>query len=177
MNIESMKLLLENGEKDLKDISDVRVFADENGKLFISAQSTRVRKIILTFEMKFSKQVKILGDAFERGYGTFAWKSPDTSCLPWYFLAKTEEKIFGCGVKTQPNAFCYWKIEDSGLCFTADIGSGGNGLVLDGRTLEVCQFVTAEYEGDSFDNKITFHGLRHSFTANFDDILPHLINL
>lgn len=71
MNIESVKLLVEDGENDLKDVSDVQVFMDEDGKLFISAQSTKVRKIILTFDAKFSQQVKIFGDDFERGYGTF----------------------------------------------------------------------------------------------------------
>lgn len=47
-------------------------------------------------------------------------------------------------------------MEDNGLCFTAGIGSGGNGLAIDGRTLEVCQFVTEEYEGDSFDAACAF---------------------
>ncbi len=157
MNIEIVKLMLENGKKDLKDVSDVQVELSGENRLFVSAKSTRIRKIILTFDVDIPEHAKILGDAFERAYGTLAWKNPgEDCCLPWYFLAKTEERIYGYGVKTQPNALCYWKIENGRLCFTADIGSGGDGLVFDGRSLEVCQFVVKEYEGDTFDAACEF---------------------
>lgn len=76
-------------------------------------QATPVSKIRLTSDNTYFENARILGDAWERGYADLEWKAADeTRIMPWYFFATDGDTICGFGVKTQPNALCFWTTSD-----------------------------------------------------------------
>lgn len=82
----------------------------------------------------------VLGDAWERGYGDLEWRGmvPDR-VMPWYFVAWDGRRTDGYGVRTRPNAFCFWQLDEDGVSLWADVRSGGTGLRLGDRVLDVCE--------------------------------------
>lgn len=101
----------------------------------------------------------IYGDEWERGYGTMSWQGirPER-CLPWVCAASNgsdlEPDVNGrfteCfGVMTQPSAFCLWQYDTKGVTLWMDVRNGGEGIVLDGRTLNVCTVLMEEYRNMS----------------------------
>ncbi|MDD4688463.1 MAG: alpha-galactosidase [Eubacteriales bacterium] len=157
----NIKLLIEDkwypceskGEFIYKDIK----VTFNDGKLCITGDKTPVMQICAEMDNIFFNDALILGDAWERGYSDLEWKKPDFSRkLPWYFFAYEDKKTYGFGVKTLPNSICYWNCDGDKITLTADIKNGNKGLVLDGKTLDVCQVITGEYEGDAFDSARDF---------------------
>lgn len=129
----------------------------QDGKIFVTGGATPVLTIELIFSNPYFRDAMVLGDAFERGYGEFIWQRPDFSrFLPWYFLASENGCNYGFGVKTQPNAVCFWRCDAERIALTLDIRNGCNGLVLAGRCLEACEVVTMTMEGDAFDALTAF---------------------
>ncbi len=84
----------------------------------------------------------VLGDAWERGYGDLEWRGivPDR-VMPWYFAAYDGRITHAYGVRTRPKAFCYWHLDDAGISLFTDVRSGGTGVVLGERVLDVCDVV------------------------------------
>lgn len=105
------------------------------------------------------ERARIYGDAWERGGGTLEWHGvvPER-CMPWYFIASTGSDSDACadgrehfcfGVNVCPAALCFWQYDGGGLTLWADVRCGGEGVVLGGRELRVCEIVFAEYFGCS----------------------------
>ena len=67
---------------------DVTVeFAEADGSLavFVQAQNTPVRELVLTWKAMFGGAGEVLGDTWERGYGDLEWKKEaDHIGMPWY---------------------------------------------------------------------------------------------
>lgn len=123
----------------------------QDGKLYIQAEESTIRKIELVWSCQITPEDLILGDAWERGYGELSWHKPKNGeILPWYFLAQTGEENQCFGVKTQPNAMCYWQILPDSVMLTADISCGNAPVRLGGRRLLVCEVVMAVIPEDSF---------------------------
>ena len=61
--------------------------------------------------------------------------------MPWYFAAFDGQSTHGYGVRTSPRAFCYWQADQGGVSLFADVRSGGAGVQLGERALEVCDVV------------------------------------
>jgi len=75
--------------------------------------------------------------------------------MPWYMLVSngsdrnpdyTDRFTEGFGVKVQPNAFVTWQYDGAGVTMWADVRCGGMGVILGGRTLDVCDIVFDEYK-------------------------------
>jgi alpha-galactosidase len=49
----------------------------------------------------------------------------------------------------QPNAFCFWQYDTAGVTLWMDLRNGGEGVILSGRTLDVCEILFASYENCS----------------------------
>jgi len=73
--------------------------------------------------------------------------------MPWYMLVSngsdrnpdyTDRFTEGFGVKVQPNAFVTWQYDGAGVTMWADVRCGGMGVILGGRTLDVCDIVFDE---------------------------------
>ena len=138
---------------------DVSVTAAErNGNLTVSlrAETTPVRYLRLRWNFtdteRYPAGVRILGDAWERGYGDMAWDTirPE-KCMPWYFFASSQEaRITVCfGVMVRPAAMAFWQTDSAGVTLWLDVRCGGGGVLLGGRTLAVCTVLFRSYEGIS----------------------------
>jgi len=86
--------------------------------------------------------MRYLGDTWERAYGNLQWLPLDSSrVMPWYFLASDKSGTHGYGVETSPNAMCSWKLNANEVILRADVRSGGVGVELGKRKLNVCTII------------------------------------
>lgn len=162
------------GEKMAKDISTKQRM--ENGALAVTLTAEESRACFLRLRWNFTvseqmrENVKVLGDAWERSYGDLAWLPMDAErCLPWVYAVSNgtdsnsdyNGRWTMCfGVKTQPGAFCLWQMDREGVTLTCDVRNGGTGVLLRGRTLNVCEIVMQEYRDMSAFQALTrFYGL------------------
>lgn len=141
------------------DVSVNLTEADGALRLSLTADNTPVRFIRLRFNFseceKRNESIKILGDTYERGYGDLHWGGivPERM-MTWYMLVSngsdmntdcTGRFTEGFGVKVQPNSFVTWQYDGAGVTMWADVRCGGMGVILGGRTLDVCDIVFGEY--------------------------------
>lgn len=135
-------------------ISDICIeFAEDCGHedIFLTAETSAVEWIKIRWNHILPKGVKILGDAWERGYGDLEWRGICGSrFMPWYFLASYEGKQYGYGVRVRPSAMCYWQADTRGITLVLDVRSGGAGVLLNGRRLKAAELVCMEKEEDAF---------------------------
>lgn len=154
----------ENGEKTAENarelcFDDVRAVLD-GAALRLTAQTTPVCSVTLSWECDTPAECIVLGDHWERGYGDMGWAAPDAArALPWYFAVRDGKNVYCCGVKTRPDALCFFTFGDGRLTLTADVCNGSSGVILNGKTLCCAELVSAAYEGDSFRALCDFTGL------------------
>ena len=100
-------------------VSDIRIeMQEENGHedIFLTADGSAVEWVKIKWNKAIPRKVKILGDAWERGYGDLEWRGMCGSrFMPWYFLVSSGDKQWGYGVKVRPSAMCYWHVDPSGI--------------------------------------------------------------
>lgn len=138
-NRNGINVIFNPGKKGLK----VSVFSDSIPVRFV--------KLRWNFHPEEKRRnIKILGDDWERAYGTLEWRGifPER-CMPWYFLVSDNEFTEGFGVAVRPSALCFWQYDSSGVILWLDVRCGGKGVILNGRTLEACEIVFGEYAGVS----------------------------
>ncbi len=141
---------------------DIIVEAKQKGELLhvdLTADQTPVKYISLRWNFaeneKRSDNVKVYGDAWERGYGDLEWRGivPDRM-MPWVCAVSNGSdqnreyagRYTECfGVKTQPGAMCMWQYDTAGLTLWLDVRCGGRGVILGGRCLSVCDVLFDEY--------------------------------
>lgn len=131
------------------NISGIKIeFEEKNDQenLFLTAFDKPVEWIKIRWNHPLPKQVLILGDAWERGYGDFQWKGiSGRRFMPWYFLAsdKTSYTQWGYGVKCQASSMCFWQADTRGITLVLDVRCGGDGVLLHGRRLKAAELVCA----------------------------------
>ena len=146
-------VLAESGDLELAgadgvwQAADVRVGTLPAGgtlPLTVAAPETAVEQVRLRWNQAHGMR-RVLGDAWERGYGDLEWRGlvPERP-LPWYFLARDGDRTHGVGVKTGPNALCFWQVDDGGVTLTLDVRSGGVGVHLGERVLDAATLVVRE---------------------------------
>lgn len=144
-----------SGNDDFGDVS-VQI---NNNSLFVTAQKTPLRYIRLRWnfdehELRLDP-IHVLGDFYECTHGILGWRPvmPDRF-MPWYFLVSngsdrnddTSGRFTECfGVKVRPNAIIHWQYDGNGITFCADIRNGGDGVILNGRKLKICEFIFTEF--------------------------------
>lgn len=118
-----------------------------------------VRYVRLRWNNKSRRNVKVLGDAWERGYGDLEWRGvcPER-CMPWYIAVSNgsdmnedcEGRFTECyGVGVQPNALCFWQYDNAGITLWLDVGNGTEGTHLGERELEIATVHFKEYKNMS----------------------------
>ena len=93
----------------------------ENNELtvYATAYEKGLSFVRLRWNAPMRSDVKVLGDAWERGYGDLQWQSirPER-CMPWYIAASNgsdmnrdfKDRLTECfGVKVQPNSLAFWQ--------------------------------------------------------------------
>lgn len=126
------------------------------------------------------ENIRILGDEWERGYGHMEWRGilPER-CMPWTCTVSngsdacrdTAGRLTECfGVAAQPACLAFWQYDGAGITAFLDIRNGGKGVVLQGRTLHVCDIVFKEYRDMS-----AMMAAKHFYRALFPTppSLPH----
>lgn len=146
--------------------------------VMLLAGSTPVKHIRLrwnfTADEKRNEPVRVLGDEWERGYGTLEWRGIVTErCMPWVCAASNGSdsnpdvsgRFTECfGVMVRPAAFCMWQYDTHGVTLHLDVRNGGRGVVLGGRVLEVCEIVFGQYRDMS-----AFAALKKYYKTLCDD--------
>ena len=146
--------------------NDITLKARENDgalDIFVTAETTPLTHLKLRFNFKDEEKrkddFKILGDTYERAYGTLHWEGimPER-IMTWYMLVSngsdrnpdlTGRFTEGFGVKVQCGSFVNWQYDEAGITLWADIRNGGSGVILNGRTLKVCSIIFSEYKNMS----------------------------
>lgn len=147
-NIKGIEIITEKGS--ITNGAESYVEFHDN-KIFLSYDEAPVCSVKVVWENTYFDDANLLGDEWERAYGDMEWKALEFSGkMPWYFIANVGDKTYAFGVKTQPNAFCYWNCSKDEISLTMIVRNGGKGVDLRGRKLEICQVVFAEYEADVY---------------------------
>lgn len=136
-------------ENDDYNLDDINVnLNQDNGHLaiFLTAQTSKVKWIKLRWNnFSWDKNVRFLGDAWERGYGDMEWKGMNPNrFMPWYFCAKSEAKSVCYGVKVRPSAMCFWQVDSLGMTLFLDVRCGGSGVNLKGRVIKLADVIACE---------------------------------
>lgn len=118
---------------------------DDRLSVYITAQTAKVKRIWFEWKYEMPKEVRILGDAWERAYGDLEWRGivPER-ILPWYVIVHDveERKTHGYGVETGANAMCFWKIDGHKIMLCMDVRNGSMGVDLGGRCLHAAAIVS-----------------------------------
>ncbi|MBQ8186706.1 MAG: hypothetical protein IJ037_07520, partial [Clostridia bacterium] len=159
-----VSLICEGIASENTSCGDAKISFDlaDSLKLTLTADETHPKYIRLRWNFTDSERrtgVKVLGDAYERGYGTLSWRSISAErIMPWYILVSNGSDLTpdvtgrftdGFGVKVQSGAIVTWQYDDAGVTMWADVRNGGDGVHLSGRELTVCEVVFGEYRGSS----------------------------
>lgn len=136
----------ENDDYNLDDINVKLNQDNEHLDIFLTAQTSKVKWIKLRWNnLSWDKNVRFLGDAWERGYGDMEWKGMDPNrFMPWYFCAKSEAKSVCYGVKVRPSAMCFWQVDSLGMTLFLDVRCGGSGVNLKGRVIKLADVIACE---------------------------------
>ena len=135
-----------NDDYNLDDINVNLNQDNEHLAIFLTAQTSKVKWIKLRWNnLSWDKNVRFLGDAWERGYGDMEWKGMNPNrFMPWYFCAKSEAKSICYGVKVRPSAMCFWQVDSLGMTLFLDVRCGGRGVNLKGRVIKLADVIACE---------------------------------
>ena len=115
----------------------------------LAAPKSAVKRIGFQWKATLAPSVKLMGDAWERGYGDLEWKVLDPNrVMPWYFLYHHQQRTGAFGVMTGPGAMCFWKASENMIELHADVRSGGNSVMLGAKALNVCTVVQRHGKAD-----------------------------
>ena len=162
----------------LGDAKAWTVFEDGRLTVCLTANETPVTYVRLRWNFREDERrnesVRIMGDAWERGYGELEWRGVIAQrCMPWMFAVSngsdadpdTEGRFTECfSVKVRPAALCFWQYDTQGITLWLDVRNGGCGVLLGGRELNVCEVVFREYR-----NSTAFRACHRFCAALCDD--------
>lgn len=108
-----------------------------------------LKEVQLQWKYATGKDVKILGDAYERSYGDLSFQPYGLQPvkMPWYCIEQHDNHTTCFGVKTGCAAFCYWHVTEKELELNLDVRNGGNGVFLGTRMLRAADIVTTKNTG------------------------------
>ncbi len=122
------------------------IVEDGCGKIIVYPCDKGIKRVKLRWRGDMSDVLLMLGDELARIVssmdGNWVGLCPEKK-MPWYFQVFDGEKINCFGVKTQPNAFCHFQCDQSGITLWVDLRSGGSGVLLK-EPLEAAQVVCME---------------------------------
>lgn len=117
---------------------------DNAGHVILYPSSKPVKRIKLRWRGDMSDALMMMGDAYDRGRHNIAWTgiTPHLQ-MPWYFHVYDGEKLNCFGVKTSPNALCFFQCDTHGITLWIDVRNGGGGVVIE-EPLDTVQVVCRE---------------------------------
>jgi len=132
-----------------EDITLTTIPDDSHVAVSLTAPKSSIQRVRLRWSGALPTNLLVLGDHWERSYGDLEWRGilPER-VLPWYCSTHGDGTTHAYGVQTQPNAFCFWQIDPAGVTLWLDVRSGGAGVNLGERTLDVCHIVSRQGKAD-----------------------------
>ena len=140
---------------------DIKLSLDmKSDRLSVRITSDTTPILHIRFRWNFCKDelrrgIHIMGDTWERSYADLEWKGEvPHRFMPWYMLVSngsdlelntTGRHTEAFGVGTLPNAMCSWQHDPRGVTLWMDVRCGGEGVILGGRELHVCDVFMREY--------------------------------
>ena len=111
---------------------------DGCGMITVYPSNKPIKRIKLRWRGDMSDVMLVLGDAFERnysygfGFDLFGfWHAPIPEYkMPWYFHTYDGEKLNCFGVKTGPDAVCYFQCDEKGITLWLDMRNFRGGVSL-----------------------------------------------
>lgn len=144
--------------------------ADGSLAVFVQAQNTPVRELVLTWKAIFGGAGEVLGDTWERGYGDLEWKKEaDHIGMPWYFFRHEAGKCLAFGVKVRPSAMCWWEKDGADVKLHLDVRCGTYGVKLGGRKLEAAKIVMTSYALEEADTPVEVFEACRAFCSEMCD--------
>ena len=128
-------------------------------KVSVKSEKQGVSFICLRWNEHIDPSLKVLGDAWERGYGDLEWKTVDKERnMPWYMAISNGSdtnfdytgrltQCFGVGVL--PNAMALWSCDEDGVALCLDVRSGCVPVELGDSVLEAASVYFKDYENMS----------------------------
>ena len=141
-------LSLQSSDKQTWTYRDVVVKLKPNKDsvaVFVQSHSMPIKEVQLSWKFAAPKDVKVLGDAYERTYGDISFQPVNaTKKLPWYCVEQNANSTTCFGVKTGCSAICYWRVTENNLELNLDTRTGGIGVQLGTRMLHAADIVTTK---------------------------------
>lgn len=138
--------------------------AEKADRLSVSVRAEQTPLLHMRFRWNFTDDeerlgVRVMGDSWARSYADLEWRGDvPHRFMPWYMLVSNGSdlesdcsgRLTECfGVATSSAAFCSWQRDPRGVTLWMDVRSGGNGVILGGRTLKVCEIIMKDYRNVS----------------------------
>ena len=114
------------------------IVKDGFGKIIVFPSKRPIKRIKLRWRGDLSDVISVLGDAldvncsYSYGFDLFAcWHSiiPERK-MPWYFHTFDGERLNCFGVKTGPDAICYFQCDECGITLWLDLRNFSGGVSL-----------------------------------------------
>ena len=146
--IEEAQATGRDGVFSLGDVCVETVCEADRVVVYLSAQTSDVKKVRLRWHFSQRLKGQVLGDAWERSYADLGWQNiTPYQTLPWYTLVQSGDTVTGYGVRVRPAAICSWQVDPEGITLWLDVRCGGDGVQLRGRRLRVADVVSRVYTG------------------------------
>lgn len=143
---DSKTIPLTSNAKGIWNAENITVTTSVGGngiQVLLESPSFAVKHLHLSWHSPAPAGWKYLGDAWERAYGDLQWKTLDAKrVMPWYFLMTDGRTTHAIGVKTAASALCSWQVDANDITLDADVRSGGVGVELGNRKLNVCTILS-----------------------------------
>ncbi len=139
------------------------VVEGNSAKVIVYPSGSPVKYLKLRFRGDFSDVTGICGDKFERASMLIPieWKTilPEYR-MPWFFYAKTDDRMACYGVKTGTNCFAYWYLDPKGVTLFLNLTCGSRGTDLK-EPLLACEVVElfGERGADAYSVASEFAGM------------------
>jgi alpha-galactosidase len=93
--------------------------------LAVLVGAARIARLRLRWRLAVGA-VRLLGDAWERGYGDLEWRGVVAErAMPWYVLIHDGAALHGLGVATGGAAMAAWFVDAGGVTLELDLRCGG----------------------------------------------------
>ena len=160
-----------NGISSLKDINISLKGNDESISAYLKAEKTLISHLFLYYQIPLNNEMKIMGDSFERGYGDISWSKEYSKQRFWYIFINDEKNnyLYCYGIKVQPHSIVSFKIVNNLLQIDFNTQSGGSGVLLENRTLNLGTLIYKKLHYDNlFDACKSFLKLLMEDTKRLD---------
>lgn len=145
-----------------KDVTVRLKYLGDSLSVSVQSPTTDLHHVRLEWDYQDKEKATLIGDHWERTYGdiNFIPANPNKK-LPWYFILSEGLDTTCFGVKTGSKSLCYWQLGLGKMLLTMDTTSGGKGVRLGDRVLELASVMATKNIGaeNSFETAHRFCGL------------------